>query len=334
MQQEMTDTGSTIPGLLWAYRFRNDGTAKNLGPNVSRNECSRTDGWIWLHFSLSDERAKGFIADFDGFPESARATLLTADEHVNVCISDGVVHGIFVDLQRDLAGITDGTGKLHFAFNNHVLVSTRRAALHSVEAARQGIEAGNSIPAAVGLIEEIVSQYCITIERMISAIADEIEEIEDRVLEKRRNDDRQKLIPVRRLVMKLHRQLLASRGMFHRLESAVDSRLPIGLAKTATQIAQHLDSLDHACVVLQDRARLVHDEIVSKINAETNRSLHVLSTLSVLLMPPTLVAGAFGMNTKAVPFAQTDGGFWFALALCGLASAVAYGLLKKLDILN
>ena len=163
---------------------------------------------------------------------------------------------------------------------------------------------------------------------------DEIDAIEDRVLENRRNDDRQKLIPVRRLVVKMHRQLLALRGMVHRLEGLCDGAVPAGLAETATELAKHLDALDHEWVVLQDRARLLHEEIISKINAETNTNLHVLSILTSLLLPPTLIVGFFGMNTKDPPLSQTDGGSWIALALCLLSSAAAYGLLRQLHILD
>lgn len=334
MPQAATDPHLAIPGLVWAYRFRPDGTAENLGSHVSREECTRLDGWLWLHFSLSDERAKRFIGDFEHLPPQARETLLTTDEHVNVGISEGVVHGIFVDLQRDLGGTTDALGKLHFALDDRVVISTRRSALHSVDAARHRIEDGTRVYATVGLLEEIISQFCLAVEGMMTKMADDIDAIEDRVLDNRRNDDRQTLIPIRRMVVKMHRQLLALRGMFHRLERASDNKLPTGLAETATHLAQHLDALDHECIVLQDRARLLHEETISKINAETNTNLHVLSTLTALFLPPTLIVGIFGMNTKDLPLNQTDGGSWIALALCLLSSAAAYGLLRRLHVLD
>jgi zinc transporter len=324
----------SIPGLLWAYRFRGDGTATNLGSNVSVDECGSLDGWLWLHFSLTDERAKRFIHDFADLPAQARETLLTTDEHVNVGVTDGVVHGIFVDLERNLSGASNMLGKLHFALDDHLVISTRRSALHSVDAARDRIEAGTKVIAAVGLLEEIVDQFCTAIEGMMRQTADEIDAIEDRVLDNRRYDDRQKLIPVRRLIVKMHRQLLALRGMFHRLESARGVKLPSGLAETANHLAQHLDALDHEAVVLQDRARLLHEEILSKSNAETNANLHVLSILTALLLPPTLIVGIFGMNTKDLPLNQTDGGFWIALLMCFVSSATAYALLRRLNILS
>ncbi len=55
---------------------------------------------------------------------------------------------------------------------------------------------------------------------------------------------------------------------------------------------------------LADRARLLHEELDSKQSAETNRHLYILSLMTALLLPPSLVTGFFGMNTTALPFAE------------------------------
>ncbi len=39
------------------------------------------------------------------------------------------------------------------------------------------------------------------------------------------------------------------------------------------------------------------------------------------------------MNTKDLPFQQIDAGTWYALGLCVLAAAVAYGALRRLRAL-
>ena len=46
----------------------------------------------------------------------------------------------------------------------------------------------------------------------------------------------------------------------------------------------------------------------------TNRRLFTLSILTACLLPPTLVTGFFGMNTKDMPFQNTDGGTWWPWA--------------------
>ena len=42
---------------------------------------------------------------------------------------------------------------------------------------------------------------------------------------------------------------------------------------------------------LQERGRLLHEEIDTQINSATNRSMRALTVISTLLIPPTLVTG-------------------------------------------
>lgn len=330
----MLDASTDIPGLLWAYRFREDGSAERLAEPVKRSELLKRDGWIWLHFAYNDLRAQNFIASLPSIPEPAKTTLLKSDEHLSLAVSDGVAHGVFADLQRDVARDTREIGRLRFAFDDQLVVSARRHPLRSVDAARQRIEEGRSHNAAVGLIESIVEQFASAIGEILAELSDELDLIEDRVLSDALRDDRRKLMPVRRMTVRLHRQLLALRDLFRRLDHANEPRLPKGLAAAAGRLAHRLDALDHDAVVLQERARLLHDEMDTKINSETNRHLHALSIITAVMLPPTLVTGFFGMNTKDLPLAQTDGGVWIAAALCVAASALVYWILRRTGILQ
>jgi zinc transporter len=62
---------------------------------------------------------------------------------------------------------------------------------------------------------------------------------------------------------------------------------------------------------------------MAKLSAESNRLLYVLSVLTAMLLPTTIVSGLFGMNVGGVPFSQDPSGFWAISALAvGLAAAV------------
>lgn len=330
----MLDAHSEIPGLLWAYRFREDGTVERLPEKLSQDELDRRDGWLWLHFSYNDMRAQNFIALSPSLPAAAKQTLLKADEHLSLAVTDGVAHGVFADLQRDLARDTREIGRLRFAFDDHLVISARRHPLRSVDAARRRIDEGGGHAAAVGLIEAIVEQFAGAIAEILIELSDELDLIEDHVLSDALRDDRRQLMPVRRMTVRLHRQLLALRDLFRRLDQASEPRLPKGLAAAAGRLAHRLDALDHDAVVLQERARLLHDEMDTKINSETNRHLHALSIITAIMLPATFVTGYFGMNTKDLPLTQLDGGVWIATALCAGSSALVYWLLRRTGVLS
>ena len=133
--------------------------------------------------------------------------------------------------------------------------------------------------------------------------------------------------------MRLHRQLLGLRAVFHRLEAAKsDEGLPAPAIATAARIAQRLDALDRDMVVLADRSRLMQEEISANLAEQSNRQLYTLSVLTAVFLPPTLVTGLFGMNTKGLPLTDTDGGAYVAMALAAVSAIGAYLLIRTLGI--
>lgn len=95
-------------------------------------------------------------------------------------------------------------------------------------------------------------------------------------------------------------------------------------------LAQKLDAIDHEVGSLHERARLLLDELDAKMTTVTNRRLFTLSILTACLLPPTLVTGFFGMNTKDMPFQDTDGGTWMAALVALAAGLTCYWALRRL----
>ena len=55
--------------------------------------------------------------------------------------------------------------------------------------------------------------------------------------------------------------------------------------------------------------------------------------ISTLLLPPTFVVGAFGMNVGGIPWGQNGHGFWAGMGLCIALMLLVYGVLRKFRIL-
>ena len=60
----------------------------------------------------------------------------------------------------------------------------------------------------------------------------------------------------------------------------------------------------------------------------------MLSVLTALLLPPTLVTGIFGMNTKGLPLTDVETGFLWAASLIVLSSIAAYLIMKRIGIVR
>jgi magnesium transporter len=69
---------------------------------------------------------------------------------------------------------------------------------------------------------------------------------------------------------------------------------------------------------LKDRAEIVTEANEAFLNHSLNSTLKLLTIFSVLMITPTLVAGAFGMNVR-VPWQEHPYGFVFVTAILGIA---------------
>ncbi|MCA1452442.1 transporter [Bradyrhizobium sp. BRP22] len=326
------DTVPIIPGLVWAFRLHSDGSAASL-PIDAPIEFGH-DGRLWLHFNLADGRTRQWIAGVP-LPSLARDLLLSHDNFQQLHTIDHCVYGVFSDLVREIDSPTEETGFLRFAMTEHLLISGRHQALCAVDAARRVLEGGHRVETVAALLEKIVDGVADTLDRMADKIGIDIDNIEEKVLTgETRSEIRSELSRLRRICVRLHRQLTGLRVLFHRLEQKNPDHLSPALRLHAAKLAQRLDGLDHAIVELRERSRLLEEELRFRLEEESNRHLHALSVVTMLLLPPTLVTGIFGMNTKGLPFTDADGGFLWAAVLMIAASGIAYLIMRRLGIVK
>ena len=74
---------------------------------------------------------------------------------------------------------------------------------------------------------------------------------------------------------------------------------------------------------LQERIKLLQEEIAAAVNEDNNRSLFVLTGVTVLALSMNIIAGLFGMNVGGVPLAQNEHGFAIVAVVVATFTAVA-----------
>jgi zinc transporter len=100
----------------------------------------------------------------------------------------------------------------------------------------------------------------------------------------------------------------------------------------AGKLIQRLDGLDHSVVEMRERSRLLQEELHLKIEEQANHNLRLLSILTSLLLPPTLITGIFGMNTKGLPLTDVESGFFWAALLMASSVGAAYLFMRRTGI--
>jgi len=324
---DIHSVSGAVPGLVWAFHIHDDGSVESLP--IDKPVASRHDGWRWLHLDLANGLTKQWLKSSD-LPASGIATLLSANPHQQMHVSDGLIHGVFADLLRNIEGASNDIGHLHFMMTDRLLISGRHHALASVQCARESIERGAChLPHVAALLELIVEHLADGIDDAAERLATELDRVEDGLAEGRTTDARQTLSGNRRTVVRLHRQLSGLRALFHRLERQNIEGLPKELRIAAGKLAQRLDSLDHDVLEVRERGHRLQEELSQLLAEGSNRHLKILSILTALLLPPTLVTGIFGMNVKGMPLNAEETDVYWAMALLIMSPFVVYFVMRR-----
>jgi zinc transporter len=325
---------SNIPGFVWAHRFPSEtGQSERLPPTCTVEEIRIGGGFIWLHLGLSDARVPNFLETSLGLPIEAVQALTSRDPHAALAMSRELICGTLVDFQRGFDEMTSEIGWLHFAVTERMIVTTRVHPLRSVDRARGAIEKSTRIRSPMDVMGAMVVEFQRTVMAIVLEINEELNLIEDFVYENAQRDESRKLAPARRTIIKLHRHLRTELALLRRAAAADEDDVPDGFQDVAQRLTERIETVERDVYSLQERARLLHEDIDSRSSAETNRHLYILSLATAFLLPPTLVTGFFGMNTGSLPFADSGEGTIYA----GLAIAASIGLawiaLKRAGIL-
>lgn len=84
-------------------------------------------------------------------------------------------------------------------------------------------------------------------------------------------------------------------------------------AETINEILLDVDSLMTYSSFLAERTKFLMDAALGMINIAQNKRLNIFTVLSVILMPPTLIASIYGMNFRHMP--ELDWYYGYPLAL-------------------
>lgn len=327
-QSPLADDG----GLICGYSLSRDGSLQHLDWHAIDAAISEQDTNIWLHFNLADMRAKRWLETCPLIPRAAKAILLGNSNQMTLePVEQGLV-GVLGDLHHDFDTDPSKIGVLRLYLDDRLLVSARQHPLKSIDSLRRSVADGAPATKPISLVIRLLHHLSETFGATIADLGENLDRIEDRILDDHISNESNDLGRARQLIVRLRRHLVPQR---HALIGLL-SRLPSWLSTDETDALRHaverLDMLGHDLDLAQDRARLLQDELVNKQAEHTNRNLYILSIVTAIFLPITLITGVFGMNVGGLPGVQSNEGFAGVMILMLVTVMISLCLLywKKL----
>ena len=318
------------PAVIWAHDFDEGRPLACCDDAVTA--MPERGQLRWIHLNLADQRSRDWIAAASPLPDGVRELLLDADKHQRSLVDGDCVGLVLHDIEREFDRVdAERVGALRIAIGPALVITARQHPLRSGDLLRDRIERRvASVQTPADAMEEIISAIIETISSITADQARELESFEDELLADNIHPDQRRLVRIRRRAVQFHRMVAGMQAAFRRLE--IDGDLADALLPTVESVAQRLGSLDGDIAAIQGQLRMLREEADLQATQRTNQNLYVLSVLSALFLPATLVTGFFGMNTGGLPFAHGWGGTAEATVVAGCASLAVYGLLRLLGL--
>lgn len=99
------------------------------------------------------------------------------------------------------------------------------------------------------------------------------------------------------------------------------------------QAVEHLEAVGQDLELVQERARLLQEEVANLLNESTNRNLFLLSIVTTTLLPITLITGVFGMNVGGLPLVNHPHGFVWVMIVMIVSVIVIFVMLRRRRVL-
>jgi len=325
----MSVSAAETDGLICAFKL---GNAEELGTAVYATEPTN-DAPLWIHLNLLDNRVRQYLAERANLDDEGRDLLLESDARVRVQTFPGGFAIVLSDLHHDFQRDPEDFGTLRIYVDARRIITCRKHRVRSVDRVRRKLQAGAMGATPLDFFEELLDEIVAGFAATAMDLSEWVEDAEDKVLVGRATDQGSDLGAMRRLLARLRRNLSANRTALVPLSHRIGDLCDADQRQRLREVIERLDAVAQDMELVTERARLLQEEIASRLNEATNRNLYVLSIVTTALLPITLVTGVFGMNVGGLPFLSSDHGFAWVMVVMALTIAATMVFLRRTKVL-
>jgi magnesium transporter len=281
----------------------------------------------WVDLAAPDDHELDLLAGLFGFHPIAVEGARAETQYPKVEAYDGylyaVLHGIHFEKAREVFATHD----TDFFVTPTVLVTVHDGTTRSIprvqEVCRRNAQALAEGPAA--LMHRIVDQMVDNYAPEVAELEAWLDQLETDVFETPHREIVREILQVKRDVTALRRIALPQRDAVNRLARREFPMVEQEVAYRFRDVYDHLVRIADEALIFQDRVSSLLDAHLSNVSNQLNGIMKVLTVITVIFMPLTLIVGLYGMNMRLplVGAGEDPRPFWWLVsAMIALVAAM------------
>jgi len=314
--------------LICGYVFSPESIGRSIGLdevinwlNTPRDEASAE--FVWMHFDLSKAYTEKWMRTNLNLPEAFFEALVVGSRSTRIeDVAENLI-AVINDIAFKFSFEPSEISTLWVSANQKMMVSARTHPLSSVDQLRVAVKNGVKFNSSMALL---IYLFRVQEDLLVNIMRDatiKVDHIEDNLLTGELNSKRISLGKLRRVLVRLQRLLApeptALFRFLHKPPQWIVEKDLNGLRQSTEEFSLVIRDL----AALQERIKLLQEEMAAQVSEQTNRSLFTLTVVTVLALPINIIVGLFGMNVGGIPLAESAQGFLIIVCVVVIFMLVA-----------
>jgi magnesium transporter len=274
--------------------------------------------WVWVDLSAPTPEEAKVLTDVFHFHELAIEDALAEIHHPKVESYGDYLYLILHGIDFKAKEHAFRTQEIDFFLGTQYLVTFHNGTSRSIgyvgELCNRNQRVLGEGPAA--LLYRIVDSMVDNYRPEVDKLGDRLDTLEKEVFSRPKSTLVKRILDFKRDIASLRRVILPQRDAVARLGRREFAQIPESLSYRFRDVYDHLVRLSDEAVYFQDRISSLLDAHLSNVSNQLNSVMKVLTIISTIFMPMTVLTGMYGMN---VPLPHLPGGehaqFWWIVAI-------------------
>ncbi|NYE60646.1 zinc transporter [Duganella sp. 1224] len=329
MQTAPLSYGSDQSGLVCGYLFgrADGGKAVPLDSDAAcqwlKEREQHPREFIWLHYNLANTASEKWLHEHTALPEEFYDSLHEGPRSTRIELADNTLVAVVNDVVHDFTFEPSDISTLWLSVDKQIVISARRKPLRAVDSLRNAVRNGEPIRSSVELLIHLLRDQADALIKIVRDAISTVDGIEDNLLAGKLTTKRASLGALRRVLVRLQRLLAPEPAALFRLLQKPPAWVAEIDAQELRQSTEEFSMVLADMASLQERIKLIQEEIAALASEANNHSLFVLTVVTVLALPINIIAGLLGMNVGGIPLAQSAHGFLIVVIIVASFTVIA-----------
>lgn len=286
---------------------------------------SPTHAVVWLNvYGLQDAEIMSEIGSRFSLHPLVIEDILNTSQRPKVDDYGDYLYVVARAVQFDAEAIDVTTEQISMVIGRQFVLTFQERQSGLFDPVRQRLRANKSPMRSLGhdylayeLLDALVDRYFLVLE----SISDRADELEDRVLHQATPALLARINHFKRETLDLRRAVWPLREVINQL---IRSDTRFFLSQTQPYLRDVYDHTVHVIESLDALRDLIADMLdvyLSSVSNRLNVEVRLLTVITIIFMPATLISGIFGMNFHTMPLLDRLDGFWTAIGMMAVVAA-------------